>query len=171
MRLEQLEYILAIYEQRSINKAAKKLFISPQTLSASLASLEEELGFDIFIRNSKGVSLTYQGQQIIADTQNVIDTLRNWQKIAINPLAVSGSIKISCSAVFNYLFSDLIIFGVTIPIQMDFDPIVDDGNIRMKQTQVLFCNLKCHGNLNILLLFIEMRFFYLKISCYCTNRI
>ena len=35
-----------------------------------------------------------------------------------------------------YLFSDLIIFGVTIPIQMDFDPIVDDGNIRLKQTQV-----------------------------------
>ena len=35
-----------------------------------------------------------------------------------------------------YLFSDLIIFGVTIPIQMDFDPIVDDGNIRMKQTKV-----------------------------------
>ena len=35
-----------------------------------------------------------------------------------------------------YLFSNLIIFGVTIPIQMDFDPIVDDGNIRMKQTKV-----------------------------------
>ena len=35
-----------------------------------------------------------------------------------------------------YLFSDLIVFGVTIPIQMDFDPIVDDGNIRMKQTKV-----------------------------------
>ena len=35
-----------------------------------------------------------------------------------------------------YLFSDLIIFGITIPIQMDFDPIVDNGNIRMKQTKV-----------------------------------
>ena len=35
-----------------------------------------------------------------------------------------------------YLFSDLTVFGVTIPIQMDFDPIVDNGNIRMKQTKV-----------------------------------
>ncbi len=35
-----------------------------------------------------------------------------------------------------YLYSDLIVFGVKIPIQMDFDPIVDDGNIRMKQTKV-----------------------------------
>ena len=35
-----------------------------------------------------------------------------------------------------YLYSKLIIFGVTIPIQMDFDPTVDDGNIRMKQTKV-----------------------------------
>lgn len=35
-----------------------------------------------------------------------------------------------------YLFSDLIVFGITLPIQMDFDPIVDNGNIRMKQTKV-----------------------------------
>lgn len=35
-----------------------------------------------------------------------------------------------------YLYSDLIIFGITVPIQMDFEPIVDNGNIILKQTNV-----------------------------------
>lgn len=35
-----------------------------------------------------------------------------------------------------YFFSELIIFGIHIPIQMDFDPIVDQGNIKLKQTEV-----------------------------------
>lgn len=35
-----------------------------------------------------------------------------------------------------YLFSELVLFGVPIPIQMDFDPIADGGNIRLKQTEV-----------------------------------
>ena len=35
-----------------------------------------------------------------------------------------------------HLFSDLIIFGITVPIQMDFEPEVHQGNIRLKQTNV-----------------------------------
>lgn len=35
-----------------------------------------------------------------------------------------------------HLFSDLVIFGIKVPIQMDFEPEVDKGNIRLKQTNV-----------------------------------
>lgn len=34
------------------------------------------------------------------------------------------------------LFSELIAFNVTVPIVMNFEPIVSDGNIRLKQTAV-----------------------------------
>lgn len=34
------------------------------------------------------------------------------------------------------LFSELVVFGYTVPISMDFEPIVSDGNIRLKQTEV-----------------------------------
>lgn len=34
------------------------------------------------------------------------------------------------------LFSTLTVFGVDVPISMDFDPIVEDGNIVLKQTEV-----------------------------------
>lgn len=35
-----------------------------------------------------------------------------------------------------YLYSELTIFSIDVPIKMDFDPIVDNGNIRLKQTAV-----------------------------------
>ena len=35
-----------------------------------------------------------------------------------------------------YLYSDLTIFGLTVPIQMDFEPVVDKGNIILKQKNV-----------------------------------
>lgn len=47
MRLEQLEYLIAISKNRSLNSAAQKLHISQQALSASIKTLEEELGFDV----------------------------------------------------------------------------------------------------------------------------
>ena len=50
-----LNSFVAIYEDGSITKAAKRLFISPQGLSKSLAKLEAELGVPLFARTHQGV--------------------------------------------------------------------------------------------------------------------
>ena len=51
MTLNQLKYVIAIAKEKSLNEAAKKLYISQPSLTASLHSLEQELGFDIFLRS------------------------------------------------------------------------------------------------------------------------
>ena len=45
MTLNQLKYIVELSKDSSINEAAKKLFISQPSLTASLKSLEQEVGF------------------------------------------------------------------------------------------------------------------------------
>ena len=50
MTLNQLKYIVELSKDSSINEAAKKLFISQPSLTASLKSLEQEVGFEIFSR-------------------------------------------------------------------------------------------------------------------------
>jgi len=108
MRLDQLEYILAIEESKSINKAAKKLFISPQTLCAALNSLEEELGFTIFVRNSKGVTLTYRGKKIISDIKDIIGTIDEWHMMTRGENEFSGEIKIAVATVCAPVLTSLI---------------------------------------------------------------
>ena len=64
MTLNQLKYVIALSKENSINEAAKKLFVSQPSLTASLKSLEQEIGFDIFLRNKSGISLTVKGTEL-----------------------------------------------------------------------------------------------------------
>ncbi len=50
-----------VYEEGSINRAAKQLFISPQGLSRVIQRLEEELGAPLFDRTQKGMAPTACG--------------------------------------------------------------------------------------------------------------
>lgn len=73
MTLNQLRYVIALSKENSINEAAKKLFISQPTLTASLKSLEQEIGFDIFLRNKSGISLTVKGTEFLGYAKAVIE--------------------------------------------------------------------------------------------------
>lgn len=52
MNLLSIKYFLAVYKERNFTKAAQHLYITQQTLSAHIASLEKELGCKLFIRST-----------------------------------------------------------------------------------------------------------------------
>ena len=62
MDYKQLKFFRKICEEKSINRAAQKLYISQQALSKSVARLEEEIGAPLFVRTPGGVRLTPTGQ-------------------------------------------------------------------------------------------------------------
>lgn len=71
MTFQQLQYLLEINRANSIRKAAANLFVAPSSISACVNSLEEELGFPIFIRTQKGLITTPQGQAILDYAQRI----------------------------------------------------------------------------------------------------
>ncbi|WP_294688936.1 LysR family transcriptional regulator, partial [uncultured Faecalicoccus sp.] len=58
MTLTQLRYALTVANAKSMNEAAKQLFISQPSLSAAIRDLEEEIGIEVFRRSNKGAYLT-----------------------------------------------------------------------------------------------------------------
>lgn len=62
MEYKQLEFFLAVCEQNSFRRAAETCFVSQQAISKSLANLEQELGVQLFVRSSDGVTLTEAGR-------------------------------------------------------------------------------------------------------------
>ena len=56
-----LEYFLVAAEELSFTKAARRLFISQQSLSSHIANMEKELDIALFHRTSP-LTLTYAGQ-------------------------------------------------------------------------------------------------------------
>ena len=53
MTLSQLKYVITVAEAKSMNEAAKQLFISQPSLSAAIRELEEEIGIEVFRRSIK----------------------------------------------------------------------------------------------------------------------
>lgn len=62
MNLKQLEYFVAIAEERQITAAARRLNISQPPLSYELRQLESELGVTLVVRGPRQARLTEAGQ-------------------------------------------------------------------------------------------------------------
>lgn len=79
MNTEYLRYILVINEHRSINKAAKALYITQPTLSRILQSIEDSTGITIFTRNNRGVEVTEDGETFIKRIHNMLAVVDQMQ--------------------------------------------------------------------------------------------
>ena len=62
MTLQQLHQVITIADSGSMNEAAKKLFISQPSLSATVKELEQEIGFNLFVRSNRGIIITPEGE-------------------------------------------------------------------------------------------------------------
>ena len=55
---------LTLYEQKNISKTANILFVSQPAISYSLKELEDQLGYSLFYRNSKGIEPTLEAKEL-----------------------------------------------------------------------------------------------------------
>ena len=63
MNFRNLQYFLAAAEEKNFTHAARRLYISQQSLSGHVAKLEEELGVPLFERGPE-LKLTYAGERL-----------------------------------------------------------------------------------------------------------
>jgi LysR family transcriptional regulator, transcription activator of glutamate synthase operon len=61
----QIEYFLAVARAKKFCLAAEDSYVSQSSLSKQIKALEEELGVDLFVRSSAGVSLTPAGEAFL----------------------------------------------------------------------------------------------------------
>src|SRR5436190_15177152 len=80
--LSILAAFLAIAEERSFTKAAKRLGVSPSAMSQAIRGLEEGLGVRLLSRTTRSVAPTEAGEQLLArlrpaltDVQDALDQL------------------------------------------------------------------------------------------------
>lgn len=90
MQLRELQYIVAIAQEKSFVRAAARCFVSQPALSVAVKNFEEELGVVIFERSKSQLIVTPIGEKIIAQAQRVLDEARALKDVAQagrNPLA------------------------------------------------------------------------------------
>jgi DNA-binding transcriptional LysR family regulator len=73
MQIKYLECFMLISELKSFTKAAQMLFLSPPAVTQQINALEDQLGFKLFNRSNKGVSLTDAGRNFYDDAKQIVE--------------------------------------------------------------------------------------------------
>ena len=72
MNIKQLEAFVCVAESGSFSKAARELFLTQPTVSAHIASLEKELEARLFVRNTKEVKLSEDGNRLYKHAKHMV---------------------------------------------------------------------------------------------------
>lgn len=76
MSIEQMEYMIALDQEKKIYLAARKCFISQSALSQQLAKIEKEAGFPLFLRVNNQYLPTKEGKLLLESFQRIVYTYR-----------------------------------------------------------------------------------------------
>ena len=75
MTLMQMKYAIAVADTKSMNEAARSLFITQPSLSASVKELENEIGIELFKRTT-GITVTPEGEEFLGYARQVVEQYR-----------------------------------------------------------------------------------------------
>lgn len=81
MNFLHLKYAITVAETGSISKAAEKLYVAQPNVSRAIKELESDLNITIFERNSKGMIVTPEGEQLIHYAKRILRQIDDMEKI------------------------------------------------------------------------------------------
>lgn len=110
MDMTKLQYFITIVEEGGITKAALKLNMTQPPLSMSLKKFEKELGFHLFERTGKRLTLTPSGQIIYDQGKELIYSSNAIIEEAKEQIeGKKGFVTVGCSTIANISIIPLIV--------------------------------------------------------------
>jgi DNA-binding transcriptional LysR family regulator len=82
VELRQLEYVIAVAEERHFGRAAARLHVRQQSVSEQVRRLERELGGPLFARTSRRVELTAAGEAFLPEARATVAAARHAREVA-----------------------------------------------------------------------------------------
>jgi DNA-binding transcriptional LysR family regulator len=113
VEFRQIRYALAVAKERSFTKAAERLNVSQSAVSEQVKLLEEDAGFPLFRRTSRGIEVTergrsflYEAERIVSDVLSLADTARRLRGAMLDTFKIgmgSGMAQIFMPRLFDNL--------------------------------------------------------------------
>jgi len=120
MDLHQLRIFVTVAMEQSVTRAAKRLFMTPPSVSAHIKALESELGVQLFARTSRGMEITVQGRILQAKAEQ---TIRAAQEVVQTATAMQGHLAGSIAFGLNATPHLLRIAPITLQMRTQYPDI------------------------------------------------
>ena len=97
-----MEYVYEVYKEKSFSQAAHNLFISQPSLSAAVKKAEEKIGYPIFDRCTKPLTLTECGKAYIRAVESILSVQADFSNY-VNDLGElkNGTLVLGGSSLFS----------------------------------------------------------------------
>lgn len=93
--------LIYLREERSINKVAKRLFMTQPSLTYRLSQMEKEISCPLFIRTNKGVHFTDAGNRLFSFAEKELQQYQDMKNFVTHePNTISGVLRIGASQSF-----------------------------------------------------------------------
>jgi len=95
---------------KSINKAARNLYITQPALTIALNSFENEIGVKLLNRSHAGVIPTEKGKEVYEDAKQILQIIKKWDKYSAEKTIQYVNVQlISVPAIYNTIIHDVIL--------------------------------------------------------------
>lgn len=104
-RILEMTAFVAVAEGHSFSAAAKKLGLSPPTITRTVSALEDRLGAPLLVRTTRSVRLTDAGRQFLEDSRRILAEIVEAEQAAAGAQVVArGALRMTAPVLFGEMF-------------------------------------------------------------------
>jgi DNA-binding transcriptional LysR family regulator len=104
-RIVEMTAFVAVAEAQSFSAAAKKLGLSPPTITRTVSALEDRLRTRLLLRSTRSVRLTDAGRQFLDDARRILGEIAQAEQAAAGAQVIArGTLRMTAPVLFGEMF-------------------------------------------------------------------
>jgi DNA-binding transcriptional LysR family regulator len=104
-KFRAIQVFITVADNRGFAAAARSLNMSPPAVTRAVSMLEEDLGTPLFVRTTRSVRLTENGQRFLADARRILLDLEEAQDAAVGTHAAPrGELHVTAPVLFGRMY-------------------------------------------------------------------
>jgi DNA-binding transcriptional LysR family regulator len=104
-RFQEMQVFLAVAEEQGFARAARRLNLSPASVTRAVAALEERIGSLLLARTTRNMRLTEAGQRYVEDCRRILADLQEAEESAAGSHAIAhGQLTLTAPVLFGELY-------------------------------------------------------------------
>lgn len=104
-RFQEMQIFIAVTEEEGFAAAARRLHISPPSVTRAIAAMEERIGTQLLSRTTRNVHLTEAGQRYLEDCRRILSELDEAEEAAAGSYSIPcGYLTVTAPVLFGELY-------------------------------------------------------------------
>lgn len=104
-KFRAIQVFISVAENRGFAAAARSLNMSPPAVTRAVSMLEQDLGTPLFVRTTRSVRLTENGERFVEDARRILLDLEEAQDAAVGTHAAPrGELRITAPVLFGRMY-------------------------------------------------------------------